>query len=538
MLVALLLVATFVYLRRTTAGLGFPYDVDLYRDIGQAESVRDGDVFGDAAYRDELAWYNPLLSWLLAAASQLTGVSVATIATQGGVLLNLLGPVALVIVVRRWFGRMAAGFALVAYIFLLCGKYPSWAVATYSPWLFQANFGQGLFFIALLALPAAIDSDRASRAAVFGALMGVVALAHTAPALLLLVVLVAAAGWTGWRRRRPIAAVGRGVLISVLTAAVVAAPFLVPIAWKYHFQLRNELPSSWIWDELQVSRLRNFVGDFVLRWPIGLGAVGVICWWLRFRPQQRNLPVVILTAWTTTAFLGLAAGIYASTSLPLASRIPTVVPSYHFLLYLSAALCVWFGIGAAALARLVAELADVRPHAPVVAATGCVVMMAIALPTWRARDDLRATRDHALAVRALVDDFAVSRWISTATSQDDVVLYDIDPSLALVVNPLDRRPTVVVDPFFSNPYVAWQPRQDDSTAMLTALRDCDHFAFDAIAGRVGVTYVVTSAAGPLVESISSCPFVHMAYRDSFAAVLHVAPASPEDAPSRTGDRPG
>jgi hypothetical protein len=54
--VALLLGGVTVYLRRTTSGLRWPLDIDLYRDIVQAESVRNGHLFADANYAGETAW--------------------------------------------------------------------------------------------------------------------------------------------------------------------------------------------------------------------------------------------------------------------------------------------------------------------------------------------------------------------------------------------------------------------------------------------------------------------------------------------------
>src|SRR5262245_40694919 len=50
-LVTGLLALVCLYLARTTWDLRWPYDVDLFRDIGQAQAVRDGNVFGDANYR-------------------------------------------------------------------------------------------------------------------------------------------------------------------------------------------------------------------------------------------------------------------------------------------------------------------------------------------------------------------------------------------------------------------------------------------------------------------------------------------------------
>jgi hypothetical protein len=84
LLVFALLFAITLQTRRTTAGLRWPLDIDLYRDIVQATSVRNGHLFADANYAGETAWYNPLLGWIVAIGSIVTRQSVATFATQGG----------------------------------------------------------------------------------------------------------------------------------------------------------------------------------------------------------------------------------------------------------------------------------------------------------------------------------------------------------------------------------------------------------------------------------------------------------------------
>lgn len=525
-LVGLLLAVLLLHLRRTTAGLDWPFDLDLYRDIGQAESVLQGRLFADVNYRGEVGWYNPLLSWILAATAKVTGASVATIATQGGVVLNLLAPIAFTVVVRRWFGRLAAGFGLVAYVFLLCGEWPSWAVVTYSPWLFQANFAQGVFFLGLLALPGAIDGDRARPALVFGALLGLVALAHTAPALILLATFLVVVVWRAWSEVRPVAMALRRVALVGVAAVVVASPFLVPLAVKYQFRIRNQDPSSWVWPDLSPDAVFDFAGRFAFRWPIAVVVVGSIAWWFQ-RRRGADARLAALTAWTAIAAVALVLAVYSSSALPGAEAIPHVVPSYHFLRYVTAALAVWFGIAAAALVRLLATLVGHRSIAtPLIATALAGVMILVALPTWRTRFELEGARDQALALSARVGDLAVSRWIAEATDRDGVILYDIDPIDALIVGPIDARTTVEVLPVFSSPYVDYGPRGTAAAAMVGALESCTRLGEPVdLFEQYGVTYVVTVAGGPLASTAEQCPALSVAYSDSYATVLAVAPAA-------------
>jgi hypothetical protein len=520
-LVTGLLALVCLYLARTTWDLRWPYDVDLFRDIGQAQAVRDGNLFGDANYRGELAWYNPLGTWIVAALSAITGADVATVATRGGVLLNLLSPIALTVLVRRWFGRAAGGFALVAYIFLVCANYPSWAVATYSPWLFQANFAQGLFYLALLAVPPAFERPEMRWAILLGASAGLVALAHTAPALILVVVCAAVGVFEVRWRDVPLGATVRRAAVAAATALLVAAPFLVPIAVRYHFEIRNELPSGWVWDEIRWAHLPRFAWDFGWRWPVLLGAASVLIWLFRRRDGVPPVVGVALGAWTGASLVALVLATYAGSGHAGSGLVPTIVPSYHYLLYLTAAGCVWFGIAVASLVRELTERRIVPLSHAATCAAIAVVMIIGAAHGWRGRDERTAARATSIAIADLFQDFAVSEWLAGATGTDDVVLYDLDPTQAVDVGALDRRRTVVVDEFFSNPYVDRAPRAEAAQTMLNALRACDLWRFDDLAQRYSVRYVVTSTGGELSLLVERCPGLTAAYRDQYATVVAV-----------------
>ena len=52
--------------RAASRGLSWPPDVDLYRDIAQAQTMADGALLADPFYRGEAVWYNPLVPGLVA----------------------------------------------------------------------------------------------------------------------------------------------------------------------------------------------------------------------------------------------------------------------------------------------------------------------------------------------------------------------------------------------------------------------------------------------------------------------------------------
>ena len=225
LLALLLILAALAVALTKTSGLTAPHDWDHFRDIALAQTVRDGAPLSDQYYRDEWVWYNPLLPWTLALGSAMTGAAVEVFHVRAGPWLNLLGPLAFYLLGIRWIGRSAAFIALAVYLFFSIGDGPGWAYATYSPWLYSNDFAEGIFFTAALALQAASDKPTLTRAGCAGALIGLTFLAHTAPALILVIVACAA-----FARRWPM------LLTTGAAAFVVASPFLYSIGLQYHFR--------------------------------------------------------------------------------------------------------------------------------------------------------------------------------------------------------------------------------------------------------------------------------------------------------------
>src|SRR5262249_3272455 len=126
-LVVLLLPAVGVALQ-TTRGLDWPYDVDFYRAIAQAQVFADGSWNGESFYRGGLSWDPALVPAIVAVVSKLAGdASIPKLFVSLGPWLNLLGPVALYVLCLRFFGRGAALFATVDYLYLRPAWLPAFA---------------------------------------------------------------------------------------------------------------------------------------------------------------------------------------------------------------------------------------------------------------------------------------------------------------------------------------------------------------------------------------------------------------------------
>ena len=97
---------------RAVAGLHWPAEDDFCRDIGAAQSIRDGGYPNDPNFFGEVAWYNPLAPWLVAHWSALTHMSVAESYVVVRKFANLSAPTGFYVLGVRTLGRQGAIVAL------------------------------------------------------------------------------------------------------------------------------------------------------------------------------------------------------------------------------------------------------------------------------------------------------------------------------------------------------------------------------------------------------------------------------------------
>ena len=442
-----------------TSGLTAPPDQwDHFRDIAQAQTVRDGAPLSDQYYRDEWVWYNPLLPWALALGSAITGTSVEVFHVRSGPWLNLLGPLAFYLLGVRWIGRTAAFIALAVYLFFATGDGPGWAYATYSPWLYSNNFAAGIFFTAALALQAASDRPTLTRAGAAGALVGLTFLAHTAPALILAIMACAA-----FARRWPI------LLTTGAAAFVVASPFLYSIGLQYHFRVVHTEPLSWVWNALTLDTLPQFLKDNAVL--IALAAFGAVI---------TTVPFLLVWVAGATALL-----LYAI------SPLTPLIPAFHFWKWATAAMAFLAGTTLAWLcsARPVRPWVAVResqppsPRANLIAISLTVAAVVWHWPVYLDRGDLsgqtQRNRSHVEA----------AEFLRETTSANDVVLGNAG-AVRTIIGPAGRK-TVTPHPYLANPYVLYSPRARARRGMLAAIEAGDVRTYNDLARQYNVTAVVS-----------------------------------------------
>jgi hypothetical protein len=173
--------------------------------------------------------------------------------------------------------------------------------------------------------------------------------------------------------------------------------------------------------------------------------------------------------------------------------LPTVVPGFHFLVYVRVALSVLWGVGLATVGvflarRLPSDLGNIRPWlAGGLVAIGLIGLWADAYPAYLDSDDLAAQRADAISNIQNTDRVAAYTWMRANTRPQDVFLAP-DAIGTYVIGPAGRR-VVAGDSVFVSPYVDWAARNADRDTMFSQLQANDCSAFESVAAKYELTYV-------------------------------------------------
>ena len=494
----------------TTGALYWPADSDLARDSSQAMTVYDGDLLGDPQYPGETIWYNPFTPALVALLAKVTGQPLPLIYTRAGAYLNLLAPILFYALVAVLLDRWTALAATFAFLFVQIAP-PTTSVlyATYSPVLYAANLAQAWLYGALIVFVVAVRTGRRRWFGLTGALLGLTFLAHTAPAILLGLIIALQTAIVAVRdRARRRAALINFALIMAL-ALIFSAPLTYSLVAHYRLHVLNLTPGDSIHPPVALDNFETYWRGSTLEQPlfavvvIGLLAIGARA----KRPFSRRL----LGCWLGGT-LGLLAYSYLRQALKRSGiEIPGFVPSHHFLFYLRAAESILFGAGviaigglsAAGLARLFktrsARWPVMRPpleRSLVIAALMGVGMWAF--PAYLEREDFNNLPQESLLFGQNADLVNAYAWLRANTQPADVFLTS-DRLATYVVGPAGRK-IVAGDSFFANPYVDWKTRATDRDALFGQLMAGDA-AFSALVQEYHVTYVL--AGGNLAKGVQA-----------------------------------
>jgi hypothetical protein len=508
--------AAWISARSEVVGLTWPCENDLFRDLAAAQNLVDGGFMADPGYLGERWWYNPLVPAIVAITSEILGMQLHVAYASAGPQLNIAAPIAFYVMVAVLSSRRVALASLVAFVFLGHWDLPSWLTATYSPWLWACNLAQAFFYVAVAGTVLAFRSRRVAIGVAAGVLGGLTFLAHTAPALVLGGVVLAATLQAAWSARRDLPALRTVVVLALVigaSAALVSSPFWWSIA-SYGATIRNATPLEWVASELKLEQWAALLGrELTLRGSFAIvGLVALVAFGRPKRPFAR----AVLTGWLAASLLGIGYG-YARELTTL----PPLLPSWHFYFYVQALLAVLFGVGAAfvtsGFARLLAKLRPLRAVRPLLlerwsfvgALVALNVLVLVRFGDYRKRADIAPNRAEAERFASLPTT-ELYGWILNETRPNDVFLADSGISFYAVQ--AAGRKVVALQDLFANPYVDAKRRERDAASMFRDLRKGRAKSFLRTARRYNMRFLIvdsgfalSSELSPMLEQIASFP---------------------------------
>jgi hypothetical protein len=494
----------FVPARRAVSGVTMPYDMDHFREIAYAQTIADGRLYDDPFYRGTTIWYNPLFAATIALVSRITALDVPAALVQAGPFLSTAAQASFFVAAVRLIGPWPALIALVTLLFAPPYEF-SWAAPAVTPWLFPATFAALFFYLGLLVCRAAIGRHTPIWWIGVGAMLGVVFLGHTAPALILGLVAVASV-FTADSSQQLLSRRRFAALALVLgTALVVSAPFVYSIVVLYRLRIVDTQAFNWVASHLAVDRAGTLLQEAFVS-PLGalrmIGAVVLI------RRARNDRSAFVVVAWTAAAAALFGYGWLLQ--LVDFRGLPPLIPQHEFYFHLKAAGYMLAGAGgwvilttvAAAVLRLAYARSgpavrmlpsEVRSrYREAVAGALALLMVFVTIRAtsagFQGKRDFQEDRREAQLATAHFAETRLLERLRTETPPDAVVLATAEDSFYRVA-PAGRA-IVAVPSMQSNPYIPQGPRDADQKAMLTAVLSGDSATLHALADTYGVTHIV------------------------------------------------
>lgn len=505
-----LLAIAFFQCFRTTHDLLWPFDVDFDRDMSFVQGALDGTYGKDPSYLNEWLWYNPLLFLLETGIVKLTGLPINVVLVRGGVWLNILGPIFFFIMCLRLFDQRVALAASLSYLFLASGRILLVLGATYTPWLYPSSFMLFAFYLDILLCYKAFSTGKLSWFAGLGFLIGLTFLGHAAPAVIMVLILgVLQSGnlLTALRQKhqQQIKKYVIQSLVAFIFFVLAASPILYFVAGKYHLHIINREPSEYTEGLFFINHLW---GLLKANFNVGLvvAAVGFISFYRSF-PAGLVRRIVLSWLYVSTG-LYLFATIVAGLDHRYGIHLPAMVPSFHYFIYIKAIQSVFFGFGLVFLLRPLHKY-----WAPAI-----LIFAAISFPFYIKREDFVNGRELSISKQNDRDKVEVYNYILHNASPDKVVLCEKDPSLFPVM-PTGRK-MVSTAYTFSNPYVDFEKRENDRTAMLDAIREGQQDSLQKLLDEYKVDYILLSGkAQAAVKPGFTVPGKAVLHNDSYTLYL-------------------
>ena len=471
-----MLLAAFIQCYKTIHDLHWANEPDFDRDIAYIRTTLNGFYGTDPNYTGQYMWYNPMLFLSETLIVKLTGLPINVVVARAGAFLNLLSPVAFFIMLVKLFDFRVATASLLSFLFLVSGNLPCWGAATYSPWLISDTFVQFLFYINIIFCYKAFSEQKLYWFIILGAGLGITFLGHSAPAILIILIMIALQAQNVFAaiKEKDFKSIGRYFLQGFAAAIpflICAAPFLYYVFGIYHFHFINRTilqcaPGIFARKETLTLLKLNVTFSLVI------AAIGAVWFYRKFEnPLLRR----IIWSWL---FISAFMYVYES-AVPTVDKmyhvsLPDTIPAFHYFFYLKTLQSIFFGFGFIYLFNLVINRmlnvfnTTFSPTKYVNIFIFCVLAYAVVYyPIYSNRVDFKELRQQALDKQKETEKIEVYNYISKNVPLDNVLLCEHGLSLFPVM-PTGIK-MVSVEVYFSNPYLSYDKRESDRNKMLSYL---------------------------------------------------------------------
>ncbi|MCX6580821.1 MAG: hypothetical protein NT166_11645 [Candidatus Aminicenantes bacterium] len=495
-----------------TKDLTWPSDLDQFRDIAQTQTIMDGGYGSDPYYLNEHTWYNPGLHFMFGAASLIFNTPVPRAILRFGAFFIILAPLAFYFMLKSIFGPWPALIGSAGYLFI-SNPYPAWATSLYSPFIFPIIFSQAFFYLIITFFYKTIKKGpQVKHCLTLGVLLGLTFLINTSSAFIAgCMIALFFLGKMISELKKPtltnktLVPPLRKFLCCAVPAFIISLAFLCFVLFHYRLKIINPLPTNWEWDQLTLSSLPVLLKTELFYLPNIIAVFGFVHMIKKNRDEEAKKITLywlgIVLAYLTYYLLTLELK-DASIMLPL------IVPAYHFFFYLKALSYVFFGYGAVILAGMLGKVLEKRftfagkwrrlasakylKLRPVfyllLAAIGAVYVLTVYAHGEWLQGSSRASF-HKMADNPAIRSY---NWIRKNTKGDDVFLCS-DKFSMRVVGPAARK-VVATHPYFSNPYVDYDERNNDRIKMFECLESGEVPDFCRLCKKYKVKYVIETTA--------------------------------------------
>jgi len=468
-----MILAALIQCYRTVHDLHWASEPDFDRDIAYIRTTLNGHYGQDANYAGQYMWYNPFLFLSETLIVKLTGLPINIVVARAGAFLNILSPIFFFLMVKKMFDIRIALASLLSFLFLSLGNLPCWGGATYSPWLISVTFVQFLFYIDIILCYQAFSTQKLYWFALLGAAIGITFLAHSAPTIIVILILIVVQlqKILAALRERQFKTIGTYFLQGVVTVIpffICAWPFLYFVWGKYHLHFINRAIlecAPGIFERKDSAQL--------VKANLSISLVVAIIGGLWFYKNGTNkLLRQILFSWLLiTTFMYMYESAVPTINRLYHVHLPDTIPAFHYFFYLKALESVFFAFGFIFLFKIgIRYVFKNRAFAefPDKLFTGTVLLAAvICFPIYMNRADFSQLRADALKKEKQTDKIEVYNFITKNIPMNKVLLCEHDLSLFPVMPTAIKM--VSVETYFSNPYISYDQREADRNKMLSYL---------------------------------------------------------------------